>query len=116
MGATLQNRTSTKRRIDMNLQEIKEKMIAYKDFFGGDILEIDLVESAKSKTELKSIIANHRTHLEMQANDAQDDLDRFQNSIGLGFNDIHHCPECLEEKDEEELDMFGGLCEECSSY
>ena len=24
------------------------------------------------------------------------------------------CPECLELKDREELDMFGGLCEECS--
>jgi len=24
------------------------------------------------------------------------------------------CPECMEETSQEELDMFGGLCEECS--
>ena len=24
------------------------------------------------------------------------------------------CPECLRETDQEELDMFGGFCEECS--
>lgn len=24
------------------------------------------------------------------------------------------CPECLESVDQEELDMFGGMCEECS--
>ena len=24
------------------------------------------------------------------------------------------CPECMEETSQDELDMFGGLCEECS--
>lgn len=24
------------------------------------------------------------------------------------------CPECLQDVDQEELDMFGGLCEECA--
>ena len=26
------------------------------------------------------------------------------------------CPECLREVEQCELDMFGGLCEECSAY
>lgn len=27
---------------------------------------------------------------------------------------VINCPECLDIVDQEELDMFGGLCEECS--
>lgn len=26
------------------------------------------------------------------------------------------CPECLNKVDQHELDMFGGLCEECSAF
>jgi hypothetical protein len=28
-------------------------------------------------------------------------------------NDLHQCPECLSYVSKEELDMFGGLCEDC---
>lgn len=28
--------------------------------------------------------------------------------------DKDSCPECMQEVSQEELDMFGGLCEECS--
>lgn len=98
----------------MTLQEIKEKMITYRDFFGGEFLEHHLIKSAENKADLKSIIKNHRDHLEMIANDAQHSLDRYQDLIGLGFIDDANCLECLEEKDQEELDMFGGLCEDCA--
>lgn len=30
------------------------------------------------------------------------------------MSDKIECPECLNEVDQEELDMFGGLCEECA--
>ncbi len=32
-----------------------------------------------------------------------------------GFVSVIRCPECLKVTDQKELDMFGGLCEDCTN-
>lgn len=97
----------------MEIEKIKQKMIEFKDFFGGHLLEVDLIKESNTKEELISIIDNHSTHLEMQLNDALSHLSRFKERIGLGM--FSECPECLRKVDSDELDMFGGLCEDCTN-
>lgn len=70
----------------MNIREIKKEMTKYRDFFGGDLLNVSDVKNAKTKEELSEIINKHNTHLEMMVCDAQCSLDRFKKKLGL--NDI----------------------------
>lgn len=43
-------------------------------------------------------------------------LRQFLNEKGIdwGNDGVVKCPECLKKTSQEELDMFGGVCEECS--
>lgn len=70
----------------MKIEEIKKKMIAYRDFYGFDLLGVDEVNKATTKKELATILNQHETHIEMMCNDAQASLGRFRNSLGL--NDV----------------------------
>ena len=67
----------------MTLKEIKKEMLNYTDFYGGDILDTDLISSAKSKSSLEAIIESHRSHMEDTLTDAQSHLDRFKKMLGL---------------------------------
>ena len=67
----------------MKLSEIKNEMLGWEDFYGQDMVDIDAIESAKSKDELTSVLREHARFLEDQSTDAQGHLERFQRSLGL---------------------------------
>ncbi len=67
----------------MTIEEIKAKMLSHKDFYGGDIMQRDEINNAKTKVELNKIMNDYSTHLEMMALDAQSHHDSFKRSLGL---------------------------------
>lgn len=70
------------------MDKIKLQMKKFKDFFGGDLLDIDAIDFCQTKQELADLIDRHSHHIEMMCNDAQSHLDRFKNKIGLSMMDI----------------------------
>lgn len=70
-------------------EAIKAKMKKFKDFFGGDLLDIELIDSCETKQELADLIDRHSQHIEMMCNDAQSHLDRFKKNIGLSMMDLY---------------------------
>jgi hypothetical protein len=72
----------------MNLQEQKKKMLEFKDFYGGQLLDFDDIQKAKSKWQLAKIIDNHYNHIESMCNDAQSSLERFKKEIQLTMFDL----------------------------
>lgn len=67
----------------MSIEEIKEEMIKWRDFYGGDISDTEEIKNAKNKDELNKIIENHRQLLESMLSDANRHLDNFKQKIGL---------------------------------
>lgn len=67
----------------MEIEKIKKEMLKFKDLYGGELLESDKIEKAKTEKDLVEIIESHRTHLEMMANDASRNLDRLKERLGL---------------------------------
>lgn len=67
----------------MTLAEIKKEMIAYRDFWGGDLLDSEQIKKAKNKEELKDIIHSHEAHMESQLADALSNINHFAKKIGL---------------------------------
>ena len=67
----------------MKIQDIKKRMLAYKDSYGQDFNHIDLIIKAKTKKQLSDIIDSHHHFLEMQALDALSNLEEFMNECEL---------------------------------
>lgn len=67
----------------MKIADIKKKMLAHKDFYGGDIMQRDEIKKATSKKELNRIMDDYSMHLEMMAIDAMSYHDNFKRSLGL---------------------------------
>lgn len=67
----------------LTLDEIKSKMIDWRDFYGGQLLDIEAVKKANTKEELIEIIEEHSQHIEAMETDAQGHLSKFQKEIGL---------------------------------
>lgn len=67
------------------IAQIKEAMLNHRDFYGGDILNSDEIEKAKTKKQLKDILNRHSQHMEMMAVDAESHHCNFVNSLGLGW-------------------------------
>jgi regulator of sigma D len=67
----------------MKISEIKQFILEYKDFYGGDIPNTDEIKRARSKQELRDILHNHRIFLEDQLADALNHLREFKDSITL---------------------------------
>ena len=67
----------------MKLQDIKKQMLEYRDFFGGDLLDVAEVEKAKTKKQLVGIINRHNQHLDDMVADAQQHLKGFKRKVGL---------------------------------
>jgi len=67
----------------MTIDKIKSEMKAYTDLYGGDLLGIGDIDSAKTLLDLERIIENHRTHMEMMLCDANSSLDRLKKKLGL---------------------------------
>jgi len=62
----------------MNIDEIKNEMREFRDFYGGDLLNIDDLDGAQSIEELKVILNNHEKHIDMMLRDACSPLDSFK--------------------------------------
>lgn len=67
----------------MTLDKIKEKILKWKDFYGGDITDYERINRATSKEELKVILEEHRSLMEDMLSDANYHLDNFEKEIGL---------------------------------
>lgn len=61
----------------MNIDEIKKQMKEYRDFFGGDLINVDEIDNCANKGELRRLIDRHSEHIEMQCSDALRHLDRL---------------------------------------
>ena len=71
----------------MTVREIKNKMLAYRDFYGGDLICEDEIKKAKTKKELAELIEEHRLFMENMLLDARNDLDNFKNEVDLAWVD-----------------------------
>ncbi len=69
----------------MSIENIKKEMLNHRDFYGGDILNLDEIEAAKTKKELKNILDRHSQHMEMMAVDAEFHHCKFVNKLGLNY-------------------------------
>jgi hypothetical protein len=58
-------------------------MILYRDFYGGDLLDVLDVGDCTTKEELAGIIEKHRSFMESMLADAHSHLDNFKKEIGL---------------------------------
>ena len=67
----------------MNISEIKKAMKDYRDFFGGTLIEYEIIDSCKTKKELADVIDNHNSFIEAMATDAQRSLGIFKQKVGL---------------------------------
>jgi hypothetical protein len=67
----------------MKISEMKQKILTWEDFYGGDILDSNAVKKARTKEELKGCLERHRQHMDDMANDACRHLDRFAKELGL---------------------------------
>ncbi len=67
----------------MELDAIKEKMLAFTDFYGCDIMYEQEIKEATTKKELKKICNDYYTHMEMRENDALRHFDSFVNQLKL---------------------------------
>lgn len=67
----------------MKIKDIKEEMLRYVDFYGGDIPDTDAIKKSKTKKELNDIIEGHRKLLENTLCDALSHLDNFKKNVGL---------------------------------
>lgn len=69
----------------MTIEQIKKKMEAYRDFYGGDLLNIDDIKDCNSKKELAELLDKHRRHQEAMLSDAHGHLDKFKRKLGLEY-------------------------------
>ena len=67
----------------MKLEEIKEKMLKWSDFYGGDLPDYERIKNAKTEHELERILEEHRSFLECMLSDAHSHLDSFKRELGL---------------------------------
>lgn len=67
----------------MTLKEAKKELLKYKDFYGGDLVEIDEIGKAESMEELEEIVNRHIRFLEDQLSDAINDIEQLKQKISL---------------------------------
>lgn len=67
----------------MTIEQMKAEILAYKDFYGGDIPDTEAIISAKTKDDLRRILQKHDELLVLTLSDAQRHLDFFKRRIGL---------------------------------
>ena len=71
----------------MNLNELKNEIFEWTDFYGGDIINAEAVRKATTKKELADVLEEHRAFMESQLCDAQSHLDNFKKKLGLTIMD-----------------------------
>lgn len=65
------------------LETAKQKMMNYKDLFGGELNNKHLIKDAKNVIDLENILNDHHDYIGDMANDAQNSLSRFKRKIGV---------------------------------
>lgn len=65
----------------MKIKDIKEKMLSWSDYYGGDIMQRDKIEKAKTRLELYDIMNEHIRFLEMQQIDAITHAENFKKDL-----------------------------------
>jgi hypothetical protein len=69
---------------ELTTEQIKHRMIAYKDLFGGPLMATPKeINSCKTKKQLKALLDNHFGHLSSLHSDAESHLSKFQTNMGL---------------------------------
>lgn len=76
-----------KKNRNMNLNELKNRIFEWTDFYGGDIISADAVRNAKTKKDLADALEEHRSFMEAQLSDANSHLDNFKKELGLTIMD-----------------------------
>lgn len=69
----------------MTIAKIKKEMLAYEDFYGGDLSDTEAIKDATTKKELADIINNHRDFMVDMLADAESHLRDFKKKIGLSI-------------------------------
>lgn len=67
----------------MKLEEIKNKMASYRDYFGSPLINSDDIEACESSEDLAEILDYHEQFIGDQCNEAQNSVNRFKRSLGL---------------------------------
>lgn len=67
----------------MTIKKKKEKMLKFGDYYGGDLLSLDIIEKAKTNEDLRNCLHRHTKYLEDQNIDALTHLDCFKRELGL---------------------------------
>lgn len=65
------------------LEDVRDKLTAYRDIFGQPLLNSDEISAASTKSELEAIISRHEQHIEGQMGDALSSLSRLRANTGL---------------------------------
>jgi len=67
----------------MTIEQAKQKIRGYRDFFGYDIIYQQEIEEATTFEELCEILTYYDKHIEDMCNDAQNHLSRFRKELGI---------------------------------
>jgi len=65
------------------IEMIKNRMLKWRDFFGGDLFDTDAIKKATTKDELKAVLSRHSSHMEQMGSDAERHLIDFKKELGL---------------------------------
>lgn len=69
----------------MSIEEIKQRILDHKDFFGGDFIFVQELEEATTKEEIGRVLDRQRNHLEDMLSDALSSHDSFKQSLKLPY-------------------------------
>lgn len=67
----------------MTIGKIKKEMLEWKDFWGGEIINSDEIDKAKTKKELAQILDRHENFMKYQAIDAESHLENFRRKLNI---------------------------------
>ena len=65
------------------IENLKEKMLNYVDFFGGGFIDLLAIRNATTKEELEKEFQKHHDFMADALSDAQSSLAKFKKEIGL---------------------------------
>lgn len=67
----------------MKIEEVKERLKDYRDYYGWRLREYDSIDSAKTLDELKDIVDDHIRFVESASLDAESNLISLKRKLGL---------------------------------
>ena len=67
----------------MKIEEVKERLKDYRDYYGWRLREYDSIDSAKTLDELKDIVDDHIRFVESSSLDAESNLILLKRKLGL---------------------------------